>query len=50
RDQVAGHVIDAVVSLSRKCVFRVTAEGVETQAHASAMKKRGVGDAANLLI
>ncbi|HFQ8553832.1 TPA: cyclic diguanylate phosphodiesterase [Escherichia coli] len=42
RDQVAGHVIDAVVSLSRKCGFRVTADGVETQAHASAMKKRGV--------
>lgn len=41
-DLVAGHVIDAVVSLSRKCGFRVTAEGVETLAHASAMKEQGV--------
>lgn len=41
-DLVASHVIDSVVSLSSKCGFRVIAEGIETLAHASAMKKRGV--------
>ncbi|EFA4039829.1 TPA: EAL domain-containing protein [Escherichia coli] len=41
-DKVASHVVDSVVSLARKCGFKVTAEGIETPEQAAAMKRRDV--------